>query len=253
MRKKVLVLLLGLALVMLSLPAAAAPGWSDGKITLTFLGHSAFALENGSVSILIDPYLTGNPVATASPDELKADYILVTHAHGDHLGDTVAIAKRTGAKVVTTAEIAGMLKAQGCDVIPLHIGAKKKFDFGYVRVTPAIHGSGVAGGHAAGFIVNLAGTTVYHAGDTGLFGDMGVLGWLEKIDYALLPIGDNYTMGPDDAVEAVGMLDARFVVPMHYNTHTLIKQDPEAFKKAVESRFPDTKVLIMQPGNVIVL
>ncbi|HWQ61293.1 MAG TPA: metal-dependent hydrolase [Negativicutes bacterium] len=237
---------------MLSLPAAAAPAWSDGKATLTFLGHAAFALESGTVNILIDPYLTGNPAAAASQDELKADYILVTHAHGDHLGDTVAIAKRTGAKVVTTAEIAGMLKAQGCDVIPLHIGGKKKFDFGYVRVTPAFHGSGVAGGHAAGFIVNLAGTTVYHAGDTSLFGDMALLGRLEKIDYALLPIGDNYTMGPDDAVEAIGMLNPQVVVPMHYNTHALIQQSPEAFKKTVESRYK-TKVLIMQPGAVLVL
>lgn len=252
MRKKALALLLGLALVLLALPAAAAPAWSAGQTTLTFLGHAAFALESGQTAILIDPYLTGNPQAAARPDELKADYILVTHAHGDHLGDTVAIAKRTGAKVVATAEVANMLKARGCDVIPVHIGAKKQFPFGYVRVTPALHGSGVAGGHAAGFVVNLAGTTVYHAGDTGLFGDMALLGRLEKIDYVLLPIGDNYTMGPDDAVEAVGMLNPRFVVPMHYNTHALIKQDPAAFRKAVETRYK-AKVLIMQPGAVLAL
>ncbi len=252
MRKKALALFIGLALVLLALPAAAAPAWSAGQTTLTFLGHAAFALESGQTAILIDPYLAGNPQAAARPDELKADYILVTHAHGDHLGDTVAIAKRTGAKVVATAEVANMLKARGCNVIPVHIGAKKQFPFGYIRVTPAIHGSGVAGGHAAGFIVNLAGTTVYHAGDTGLFGDMALLGRLEKIDYALLPIGDNYTMGPDDAVEAVGMLNPRFVVPMHYNTHALIKQDPAAFKKAVETRYK-TKVIIMQPGAVLAL
>ncbi len=252
MRRKMLVLALGLALLLAALPAAAAPGWQGGKTALTFLGHSAFQLTSGGTTILIDPYLTGNPQAAADPATIHADYILVTHAHGDHLGDTAAIAKRTGAKVVTTSEIARMLKDQGCDVVPLQIGAKKIFDFGYVRVTPAFHGAGVPGGHAAGFIVNLAGITVYHAGDTSLFGDMALLGRLEKIDYALLPIGDNYTMGPDDAVEAVGMLNPKVVVPMHYNTHALIMQDPEAFKKAVETRFK-AKVEIMKPGAVLVL
>ncbi|MDR7866848.1 MAG: metal-dependent hydrolase [Sporomusaceae bacterium] len=253
MRKMMLALVLGLALLLVALPAAAASGWSDGKTAVTFLGHAAFQLTSGDTTILIDPYLTGNPQAAAAPDVIKADYILVTHAHGDHLGDTAAIAKRTGAKVVATAEVARMLKDQGCDVVPVHIGAKKAFDFGYVRVTPAFHGSGVAGGHAAGFIVNLRGATVYHAGDTSLFGDMALLGKLEKIDCALLPIGDNYTMGPDDAVEAVGMLKAKIVVPMHYNTHALIKQDPDAFKKAVETRFKGVKVEIMKPGAVLVL
>ncbi len=253
MRRKMLVLILGLALLLAAVPAAAAPGGQGGKTAVTFLGHAAFQLTGGGITILIDPYLTGNPQAAASPETLEADYILVTHAHQDHLGDTVAIAKRTGAKVVATAEVARMLKDQGCDVVPVHIGAKKAFDFGYVRVAPAFHGSGVAGGHAAGFIVNLRGATVYHAGDTSLFGDMALLGRLEKIDCVLLPIGDNYTMGPDDAVEAVGMLNPKVVVPMHYNTHALIKQDPAAFKKAVETRYSGVKVEIMKSGAVLVL
>ncbi len=247
MYKKILVLLLALCLTLAAAPASAA-GWSDGKATMTYLGHSVFTLERGGISLIIDPYLTGNPQAAIAADDVNVQYILVTHAHGDHLGDTVAIAKRTGAKVIATAEVARMLAEQGVSVIPVHIGAKKQFDFGYVRVTLAVHGSGVAGGQAAGFIVNFYGTTVYHAGDTALFGDMALLGQLEKIDYALLPIGDNYTMGPADAVEAVGLLKAKAVVPMHYNTNPLIMQDPVAFKQAVEKRF-GVPVYIMKPGD----
>lgn len=250
MTKKILIL--ALCIILAALPAAAAPGWSGAKTTLTFLGQSGFLLTRGDVSIVIDPYLTGNPLATVSPADINPTYILVTHAHQDHLGDTVAIAKRTGAKVVTTAEIARMLRDQGVDVIPMSIGGKKKFDFGYVRVTPAVHGSGIAGGIAAGFIVNFYGTVVYHAGDTSLFGDMALLAQLESIDYALLPIGDNYTMGPDDAVIAVGMLKPKVVVPMHYNTNPLIIQSPEAFKKAVEAKH-GVPVKIMAPGTVLVL
>lgn len=247
MYKRTLILVLALCLLLAGLPVNAA-GWSEGKTTMTYLGHSVFTLERSGVSLIIDPYLTGNPKAAIAADDVNVQYILVTHAHGDHLGDTVAIAKRTGAKVITTAEIARMLAEQGVSVIPVHIGAKKQFDFGYVRVTMATHGSGVAGGQAAGYIVNFYGTTVYHAGDTGLFGDMALLGQLEKIDYALLPIGDNYTMGPADAVEAVGMLKPKAVVPMHYNTHALIMQDPLAFKQAVEKRF-GVPVYIMKPGD----
>jgi L-ascorbate metabolism protein UlaG (beta-lactamase superfamily) len=256
MRRKTIVLLLGLALLLAVLPAAAgpAPGWTDGKTAITFLGHSAFQIAAGGTTILIDPYLTGNPQDAVPAETLAADYILVTHAHGDHLGDAVAIAKRTGAQVLTTTEIARMLKDQGIDAIGAQIGAKKKFPFGYVRVTQAIHGSGAPGGGlAAGFIINIGGLTVYHAGDTALFGDMALYGRLEKIGIALLPIGDHYTMGPEDAVEAVGMLRPRIVVPMHYNTNPFIKQDPAVFKKAVESRYNNVKVQIMSPGDVLIL
>ena len=250
MTKKTLVL--ALCLLLAALPAAAAPAWSDGKTTLAFFGQSAFTISRGDVVLVIDPYLTGNPLAPIGPNDLSPSYILVTHAHQDHLGDTVAIAKRTGAKVITTAEIARMLRDQGCDVIPMSIGGKKKFDFGYVRVTPAVHGAGIAGGIAAGFIINFYGTTVYHAGDTSLFGDMALLAQLEKIDYALLPIGDNYTMGPDDAALAVGMLKPKTVVPMHYNANPLIMQSPETFKAAVEAKY-GVPVRIMKPGDMLAI
>ncbi len=256
MRKKIIALVLGLALLLAALPAAAGPvpGWTGSQATVTFLGHSAFRITAGGTTILIDPYLTGNPQAAIAADAVTADYILVTHAHGDHLGDTVAIAKRTGAKVLTTTEIARMLKDQGIDALGAQIGAKKQLPFGYVRYTQAIHGSGVnGGGLAAGFIVNLGGKIFYHAGDTALFGDMALYGRLEKIDCALLPIGDHFTMGPDDAVEAVGMLHPKIVVPMHYNTNPFIKQDPAAFKKAVETRYNNVKVQIMAPGAVFIL
>ncbi|WP_371381526.1 metal-dependent hydrolase [Sporomusa aerivorans] len=219
--------------------------------TLTFYGHACFSLTNGTATLLFDPFLTGNPLATAKADEVECNYILVSHGHGDHLGDTVAIAKRTGATVIATAELAGLVGEQNCVNISMHLGGKRTFDFGYVRLTPAYHGAGVPGGHAAGFIVNFYGKTVYFAGDTALFGDMELLGRLEKIDYALLPIGDNYTMGPDDAAEAAKMLKPGTVIPMHYNTWPVIEQSPEVFKAKVEAfHIP---VHILTPGQSITL
>lgn len=220
--------------------------------TLRFLGHACFLLSDGKTSIIFDPFLTGNPSAAAEAAAIDCQYVLPSHCHGDHFGDAVAIAKRTGATVVSTAEVAGSCGSQGCQAHAMHLGGKHAFDFGYVRLTLAFHGSGVPGGHACGFVVNLGGTTVYHAGDTGLFGDMALIGRLEKIDYALLPIGDNYTMGPADAVEAVALLKPRFVVPMHYNTWPLIAQDPQAFKKDVEQRL-GVPVLVMEPGETVTL
>lgn len=234
--------------------AAAAPGsgWAAGKTTLTYYGQSAFMLTHGDVRLVFDPWFTGNPWKAAIADEINCQYILVSHAHGDHLGDTASIATRTGAKVITINALAQVLKAQGCDVLPMDIGGKKMFDFGYVRFTQAVHGSGIAGGQAAGFVVNFYGTTIYFAGDTALFGDMALIGKLEKLDYALLPIGNNYTMGPEDAVEAVGMLKPKAVIPMHYNSNPLIMTSPDDFKKAVEARYgiPTT---VMQPGGTIIL
>ncbi len=220
--------------------------------TLRFLGHACFLLSDGKTSIIFDPFLTGNPSAAAEAAAIDCQYVMPSHCHGDHFGDAVAIAKRTGATVVSTAEVAGSCGSQGCQAHAMHLGGKHAFDFGYVRLTLAFHGSGVPGGHACGFVVNLGGTTVYHAGDTGLFGDMALIGRLEKIDYALLPIGDNYTMGPVDAVEAVALLKPRFVVPMHYNTWPLIAQDPQAFKKDVEQRL-GVPVLVMEPGETVTL
>jgi len=236
--------------------AAASPAQASqsdgGEVKLTYLGHSAFLLSNGTHSLIFDPYLTGNSWQAAQAADINVDYILVSHAHQDHLGDTVSIAQRTGATVVATAEVARHLGEQSIKVHPMHIGGKKSFDFGYVRVTPAIHGAGIPGGLAAGFIVKFHGTVVYFAGDTALFGDMKLLGQLEAIDYALLPIGDNFTMGIDDAVIAVGLLNPKAVIPMHYNTTPYIQQSPDEFRHKVEKEY-ELPVYIMEPGETRVL
>lgn len=218
--------------------------------TLKYLGHACFLLSDGRTSIVFDPFLSDNPLAAAAADDIDCQYVLPSHGHADHLGDTVKIAKRTGATVVSTAEMAGLCGGQGCKAHAMHLGGKHAFAFGYVRLTLAFHGAGVPGGHACGFVVNFGGTNVYHAGDTALFGDMALLGRLEKIDYALLPIGDNFTMGPADAVEAVAMLKPRFVIPMHYNTWPVIAQDPQAFKRDVEKRL-GIPVLVAKPGETL--
>lgn len=220
--------------------------------TLSFLGHACFQLSNETTSIVFDPFLTDNPFQVVKPEAVKCNYVLVSHGHADHLGDAISIAKQNDATVIATAEIAGECGRQGCKNHAMHLGGKHAFDFGYVRITLAFHGAGIPGGHACGFIVNFFGTTVYFAGDTALFGDMALLGKLESIDWALLPIGDNYTMGPDDAVEAVSLLNPKQVIPMHYNTWPVIAQDPEVFKQNVENRL-HIPVTIMQPGETITI
>ena len=219
---------------------------------LKFLGHACFLLSDGETAILFDPFLTDNPVRAATADQIDCQYILVSHGHSDHLGDAVNIAIRTGATIIATAEVARACAEQGAKTHAMHLGGKHGFDFGFVRVTPAFHGSGIPGGHACGFIVNFFGKNVYHSGDTALFGDMGLLGRLESIDAALLPIGDNFTMGPSDAAEAAHLLQPKMVIPMHYNTWPLIAQSPEAFKKDVETRF-GIPVHILKPGEILQL
>ena len=190
---------------------------------LRFLGHAAFALSDGGTTVLVDPFLTGNPRAAASADELDATTILVSHGHGDHVGDTVAIAKRTGATVVCNYEISEWLQKQGLKKVHgQQHGGGHKHPFGRVKLTLAFHGSmlpdGSYGGNPAGFLITFRdGKRVYDAADTGLFGDMRLIGE-EGLDLAILPIGDNYTMGPDDALRAVKMLQPKRVVPIHYNT-----------------------------------
>lgn len=218
--------------------------------SLKFFGHSCFQLTNNQTSVIFDPFLTDNPFNIARPADIKCNYVLISHGHFDHLGDGIAIAKQNGATVIATAEIAGLCGSQGCQTHAMHIGGKHAFDFGYVRITPAFHGAGVEGGHACGFIVSFFGKTVYFAGDTSLFGDMALLGSLEAIDYALLPIGDNFTMGPSDAVEAAAMLKPKTVIPMHYNTWPLIAQNPEEYKAAVEQRL-QIPVTIVKPGETL--
>jgi len=201
--------------------------------------------------LLIDPFLTGNPLAAVSADEVEADYILVSHAHGDHLGDAVAIAQRTGATIVSNHEIATYAGNQGLTAHGLHIGGGWDFPFGRVKLTIAHHGSsfpdGSYGGNPCGFLLTIEDKNIYHACDTGLFYDMKLIGE-EGIELAILPIGDNYTMGPKDALRAVKLIEPQVVVPIHYDTFDVIKQDPAAFAKTVEAE-TKARCVVLKPGE----
>ncbi|MEA2062679.1 MAG: metal-dependent hydrolase [Gemmatimonadota bacterium] len=225
--------------------------------SITYYGHSAFMIDTGSHRVLIDPFISGNPQATVSADELSCDAILLTHGHGDHLGDTISIAQRCGALVVTTYELAGYLDTQDVRNHPMHIGGAREFEFGTVKLIPAFHGGGVEGVEGlsctpCGFLFTFGGTTVMHSGDTSLTIEFELIGRMHRIDVALLPIGDNFTMGPEDALEAVCMLKPKLVVPMHYNTWELIAQDSKQFKQAVESE-TSSKVALVAPGETLEL
>lgn len=223
---------------------------------VTFLGHSGIWIETAAHKVAIDPFLTGNGTAAARADELHPDAILLTHGHGDHLGDTVSIARRTGARVVAVHELAQWLGSQGVNVHPLHIGGAHAFDFGRVKYTLAFHGAGIDtqagviyGGNPAGILFMAEGRTIYHAGDTGLFGDMKIIGERNSIDLAILPIGDNFTMGPEDALEAAQWLHAKAVLPVHYNTFPLIAQDGAAFAASLEAR--GIRCHLLAPGESV--
>ena len=218
------------------------------------MGHAAFLIE-GSKRILIDPFLTGNPKAAAKPEELEADLILITHAHGDHIGDAVAIAQRTGAKIVAMYDIANYLVEgnQGITTIGMNYGPTEVDGVRIVQV-PAWHSSsdGKYGiGNACGYIIELDGVKIYHAGDTFVFSDMALFNELYgPIDLALLPIGGHFTMGPKEAAKAVELLKPRKVVPMHYNTWPPIAQDPGEFKRLVGDK---AEVIILEPGEELEL
>jgi L-ascorbate metabolism protein UlaG (beta-lactamase superfamily) len=220
--------------------------------TLTYHGHATWGLETKGTQILIDPFFTGNPQAKATAGDVSAKFIILTHAHGDHYGDTVAIAKRTGATVISNLEIVNYCQKQGvANTHALHIGGGYGFPFGRVKLTVAHHGSsfpdGTYGGNPAGVVLEIEGKRLYNAGDTALFSDMSLIGGA-GLDVALLPIGDNFTMGPDDATAAAKLLRARTVIPMHYNTWPVIEQDPEAFKRRVEES-TSSKVVVLKTGG----
>ena len=219
---------------------------------ITWYGHAALGFETGGYRVLVDPFFTGNPAASTTADQVAADFILISHGHNDHVGDTLAIARRTGALVISNNEIANWVGDKGVKSHGQHLGGGYKHPFGYLKLTLALHGSslpdGANGGNPAGFLLTTGeGKKIYMAGDTGLFGDMSLIGE-EGLDLAVIPIGDNYTMGPSDAAEAAHMIQPKLVIPMHYNTWPLIEQSPEAFKKDVESRFK-IPVHIMEPGD----
>ena len=228
----------------------------DGVMKVQYLGHSCFLVTTAKAKILIDPFLTGNPKAATTADKVSADLILVSHGHGDHYGDAVAIAKRTGATIVAPYELALHAGAQGAKVHPMGCGGGKDFPFGRVQLTVAHHSSSVEEGGKAvsvaapvGFLIQADGKTIYFAGDTALTMDMELLGRRNSIDLALLPIGDNFTMGPSDAAEAVRMLKAKRAVPMHYNTFEMIEVDPGIFKKEAEKH--GCQVSVLKPGEGI--
>lgn len=221
---------------------------------ILFHGHSTFEIKTNGKSILIDPFFTGNPSARIAADEVNPDFIVISHAHADHVGDLVNIAKRTGAMSIANFEIVEWMKTQGLEnVHPQHIGGAHAFDFGVLKLTIAHHGStfadGSNGGNPCGLLFKLDGCTIYHAADTGLFGDMALIGE-EGIDVAILPIGDNFTMGPEDSVRAIKLIKPKKVIPCHYNTWPLIAQDDAAWATDVKEQ-TQTEPIIVQPGDSI--
>ena len=219
-------------------------------LTYTYYGHSCFLLNDGKYKVLTDPFLTENPLATAEPEDIQCDFILVSHGHFDYLGQAEVIAKRTGAQVLAIPEILGTM--DGINGHGMNVGGTVKLPFGSVKMVPAIHSCMVAGGVAAGFVIEIGGQVVYFAGDTGLFSDMKLIGELCGVTVAVLPIGDNFTMGIKEAVVAAEFVGAKKVIPIHYNTWPLIAADAAEFKKQVEAKGKAT-VEVVKPGESVEL
>lgn len=223
-------------------------------IKYTYYGHASFLLDDGTSKVLTDPFLTGNPLAAIQADAVACDYILLTHAHGDHLGDAPAIAKRTGAMILGIPEVLDVCLQAEADIKThgMNIGGSVKLPFGKVRMTMALHSSGVAGGIACGYVIQIGGVNVYFAGDTALFSDMKLIGQKDPLDYAVLPIGDNYTMGLEDAALAAQWLNTKNVIPIHYNTWPVIAQEALKYKEVTEG-MTRAAVHIVEPGESLEL
>ncbi|MET1123992.1 MAG: metal-dependent hydrolase [Archaeoglobaceae archaeon] len=225
-------------------------------VRVTWLGHAAFLIE-GSRKVLIDPFLSGNPMAAKKPEEVDAEFILITHGHGDHLGDAVEIARRCKAKIVCIHELSRFLSKTGVEAIGMNIGGTARFEGVSFTMVPALHsadvedekGNIVSAGDPVGFVVSMDDVKIYHTGDTGVFLDMQLIGELYKPDIMLLPIGDFYTMGIDEAVKALELVKPKVAVPMHYNTFPVIQQNPEDFVKAVEAARLNVRVVVLKPGE----
>ena len=216
-------------------------------LKLTYFSHSAWQIQTDKHTILIDPFLDDNPTSPVKSDQVKADFIIVTHAHGDHIGDTIKIAKKHNSLIIANFEIASWCGNQGITAHPMHIGGAHEFPFGKVKLTPALHGSsfpdGSYGGMPAGVIIMIDDKTIYHTGDTGLFSDMKLIGELTPVDVALIPIGDNFTMGLEDAVKAVEFIKPKMVLPMHFKTFDVIDADPHLFVDKVKVHGVQARVL----------
>jgi L-ascorbate metabolism protein UlaG (beta-lactamase superfamily) len=222
---------------------------------ISYHGHSFVQIKSGGKTILIDPFITGNGLSEIKVEDIHPDVIILTHGHGDHIGDTVELAKKSNALIISNFEIATYLSWQGLKTHGMNIGGAYQFDFGKIKFTQAFHSSSfitekkeiIYLGMPMGVLFMNEGKTIYHAGDTGLFSDMKLIGERHPIDVAFLPIGDNFTMGPEDASYAAALLKAKVVVPIHYNTFPPIKQDPNTFIQMLE----DGNGKILNPGETL--
>lgn len=224
---------------------------------ISYHGHSVVKIEAKGKTILIDPFIKGNSLTDLNVDELQPDYILLTHGHNDHVGDTFELAKKSDALVIASPEIETYFSWKGLKTHGMNIGGSYEFEFGKIKFTQAYHSTGyetvdeqiIYLGMPMGILLTIDGKTIYHAGDTGLFSDMKLIGERHPIDVAFLPIGDNYTMGPEDAAYAAKLLGAKTVVPIHYNTFPVIKQDPYQFVEML----PNGQGKVLEPGDSIEL